>query len=121
MQSSQEPLQPQLSTSNGDRVARTPGAVAARSGGTKARSFALVQRSQELERLELPSPDDEEEKSSNNCFAALANHSFVLFGMTLGALQEMGDCWSSWTRFGHGDGKPTELNRENPGGFWVGC
>jgi hypothetical protein len=62
VQSSQEPLQPQLSTSNGDGVARTPGAVAVRSGGTKARSFALVQRSQELERLELPSPDDEKEK-----------------------------------------------------------
>ena len=88
VQSSQEPLQPQLSTPNGDGVAHTPGAVAVRSGGTKARSFALVQRSQELERLELPSPDDEEEKSSNNCFAALANHSFVLFGMTPGALLE---------------------------------
>ena len=88
VQSSQEPLQPQLSTSNGDGVARTPGAVAVRSGGTKARSFALVQRSQELERLELPSPDDEEEKQSNNCFAALANHPFVLFGMTPGALLE---------------------------------
>ena len=61
VKSSQEPLQPQLSTSNGDGVARTPGA-AVRSGGTKARSFALVQRSQELERLEVPSPDDEKEK-----------------------------------------------------------
>ena len=74
VQSSQEPLQPQLSTPNDNRVARTPGAVAARSGGTKARSFALVKRFQEHERLELPSPDDGEVKPPNNCFTVLASH-----------------------------------------------